>query len=159
MARRPVRRLRVRDDRSGVGETYEALCALTVVIISVGLTLGAVHSATEQAKADASHRRAEIQADISLDALARDPALAKSPGVLEWRSASDVAAGRTGLSFLPSSVRVASLRSAMGGAELYLAGNATSLSSGLIFASRPVSIMTGPNTTEPGILRVGVAVP
>jgi hypothetical protein len=148
----------LRRDQQGTGETYQTLCALTVVIVCVGLVLGAVHASTSQAANDAARHRAQLQADIALDALARDSALVGAPGVLDWGRAAEVAAGRASLSFAPTALRVVTLRSVLSGGELFLSGSASTIDPHLLFTSRPVSIMMASGAVEPGVLRIGVEV-
>jgi hypothetical protein len=158
LARGSGPRLLLRRDGKGAGETYQTLCALTVVIVSVGLALGAVHAATDRAARDAAHARAMLQADIALDALTRDSSLETAPGILDWGRAANISAGRIALTFSPSSLHIATLRSVLRGDELFLAGSASALDAHLVFSSRPVSIMMYPGQVEPGVLRIGVEV-
>jgi hypothetical protein len=150
--------LRFRRSRRAIGEVNQSLAALVVIMMSVGLVLGAVHAASSAAADRAREERARLQADICLDAIERAPALASGDGTLSLSSARDLAATDASLAFAPGALRFATLR-VVGGPEVWLAGSLDSVRPDVLVAARPVAVLLDNGTVAPGLLRVGVALP
>ena len=144
-----------RDGRA-TGESYQAVAAITVVIVCAGLVLSATHFATDSARQEALQRRAVTQGEIFLDALERDPALAGHGQALLWEGAVRVAEGSAHLEFHPPSVKVLALREAASGPELIVIGGTDALRPGFELVERAVLIERSDGTFGPGIARAGV---
>ncbi len=146
----------VRGSRDGAAEALQALAAVTVMIGCVGVVLAAVNGASLQAAEDASRGRAELQGEMVLDALLRDPALVGSTGAVHWAKVLRIADGRAQVSFVPEVVGILSIRSVLGGDEVLLHGSGWDVSGSLVYVVRPVVIDLGAGVFEPGVARAGV---
>jgi hypothetical protein len=148
----------LRRDRAGAEETFQVVPALIIVIVCVGLVLAAVHGSSIAADARSAEQRARVQAEILLDALRNDAALADTQGTLSWAGAEAVASGAVNLSFLPAPARIVSLTWYPEGRELFVVGNMSHLSAHLLYRGQPVPVRFPDGTVHPGLLRVGVEI-
>lgn len=149
---------RLRSDQAGAEGTFQVVPALIIVIVCVGLVLAAVHNSSIAADGRAAEQRAAVQAEILLDALRNDAALADTQGTLSWTSAQAVASGAANLSFLPERARIISVTWFPEGRELFLVGNMSDLAANLAFQGQPVPVRFPDGTVRPGLLRVGVEI-
>ena len=147
-----------RAGRRAVGETYQALAAVTVVIVCAGLVLAAVSYATQDARTRAARDRATLQADIALEALETDPILMADGGAVSWAGAMRIASGAAVLAFKPADLRVLTVRALEGEPDLFLFGDAHDLQPSLVFATRSVVIETADGDRLPGLAKAGVVV-
>ena len=141
--------------REAVGEVNQTLAALSVIITCVGLVIAAVHSASSVSEERAHDERARAQAEVWLDAIARDPNLAWRAGVLSGPSAYSISAGFENLSSVPPGLRFVSLLNVFGGDELWLIGSLEDVNGSLV-VERPVGVALGNGSIVPALLRVGV---
>lgn len=148
----------LRRDRAGAEETFQVVPALIIVIVCVGLVLAAVYNASAAAEQRAAEQRAAIQAEILLDALRSDAALADTQGTISWAGAQAVASGAVNLSFLPARARIVSITWFPEGRELFVVGNMSDLSATVVFRGQPVPVRFPDGMVRPGLLRVGVEI-
>ena len=146
-----------RNDRCGVEETFQALPALLIVLLCVGLVLAAVHYQTSAAAQSVAEERADLQAAIFVDALRSDPVLSTA-GVISWAKAEAVANRSSNLSFAPTGAKFAALSLANNSSEVILLGSRGALSPKGSIASAPVPVLMPTGAVVPGLLRVGVEV-
>ena len=146
-----------RNNRVAADETFQALPALLIVLVCVGLVLSAVHFQNSNAAEAAARDRASLQAAIFVDALRHDAAIAED-GAAIWEKAEAVANHTTNLSFVPSRARFVALSLANNSSELILLGSRGALSPQWGFASAPVAVRLPGGAVIPGLLRVGVEV-
>jgi hypothetical protein len=145
----------LRCDRRGTGEVQQSLAALTVIMVSVGLVMAAVHASTEQGAERAKRERAVLQGEVCLDALERDAALDGADAALSLAGAQGIQGARERLAFAPPSLKVVTLRAVTVGEEVWVLGSAADLAEPLVFVERPVAVEVG-GIVAPGVLRVGV---
>jgi hypothetical protein len=150
---------RVRNDRRGAEETFQALPALLITIVVVGLVFGAVGSAHAGARSHEQERRAHLQADLFVEGLSREPWLQAPGGAVGWQRAEAVASGAVNLSFVPPRACAATLVDTASGLEIFLFGSAASVTPGCVWSARPVAILLPDGSVVPGILRAGVLPP
>lgn len=148
----------VRRNRLAAAETLQALAAVTIVVMCAGLVIAAAFAATSHALERTARERAQLQAEIVLDALVSDLSLAGGGGAIVWAKAESVAGGSSELSFRPDTLEIVTLRAVAVGSELFLLGSGTDLSSELVYGARPVPIVVQNGNVVAGVLRAGVSV-
>ena len=147
----------LRNNRVAADESFQALPALLIVLLCVGMVLAAVHVQNSNALDDLARDRASLQAAVFVDALRNDPAIGDG-GQAVWVKAEAVANHSTNLTFSPARARFAALSIANNSSELVLLGAHESLSPRLSYASAPIAVKVPGAAVVPGVLRVGVEV-
>lgn len=151
-----MRAVPLRRDRRGAEETFQALPAVLITIVVVGLVFGVVAAAGDGAREREAHDRARLQAEIFVEALSFEPALEESTGAVSWEGALSVARKDRNLTFVPPHACVASLLDTQGVEELFLFGVPGGLSPNCVVVSLPTPIIRQDGTVVPGVLRAGV---
>jgi hypothetical protein len=146
----------LRGNRAGAAETFQALPALLITIVLVGLVFGALAAANEGARARESQERAQLQAHLFLVALPDERALRAPGGAVAWEGALALAQARASLAFVPPRACIASLLDTDSGTELFLLGSLDTLTAACETTASPVPILRGNGSVVPGILRAGV---
>ncbi|HEX9708443.1 MAG TPA: hypothetical protein VGB42_00485 [Candidatus Thermoplasmatota archaeon] len=147
---------RLRRDRQGAEETFQALPALLITIVCVGLVFGAMAALDDSARAREAGQRAQLQAQLFVEALPAERALAAPGDAVSWDGASAVASGTLGLTFVPPRACVATLLDTLSGEEVFLLGSLDALTPSCEVAALPVPVLRADGTTVPGLLRAGV---
>lgn len=147
---------RLRSDRRGAEQTFQALPAVLITIVVVGMVFGVLGAVDGSARERASEQRALLQADLFLAAIPREAALAAPGGAVSWAGARAIAAGGVGLSFVPPRACVATVLDTQSGSELFLLGSQDTLAPGCTISSVPVPLLLENGTFVPGLLRAGV---
>lgn len=150
---------RLRRDRQAAEQTFQALPAVLITIVVVGLVFGAVSAANDGAHARDAQQRAHLQAELFVEALPADASLAAPGGGVRWAGVESVASGASVLSFVPPRACLASVLDVQAGDEAFLWGSLDALTPDCVVASAPVPLLRGDGTVVPGLLRAGVLPP